>query len=82
MLFIVCFLSVTFDVRTLYVAAIVPDLHSGWRRHVRNLASATYRRFPVDNASLTILRCGTFGKLIRFNDTTHLATEDLADPGE
>ncbi len=36
----------------------------------------------MDNASLTILRCGTFGKLIRFNDTTHLATEDLADPGE
>jgi probable phosphoglycerate mutase len=49
--------------------------------HVLELPSSAYRRFPVDNASLTTLRLGALGKLRRFNDTAHLAADDapLAD---
>ena len=49
--------------------------------HALELPSSAYRRFPVDNASVTVLRCGELGKLIRFNDTTHLAADHtpLAD---
>jgi len=49
--------------------------------HALDLPSSAYRRFPVDNASLTTLRLGALGKLQRFNDTSHLADDHrpLAD---
>lgn len=40
--------------------------------HALGLPSSAYRRFPVDNASITVLRCGGMTKLVRFNDTAHL----------
>jgi len=40
--------------------------------HAIALPSGAYRRFPVDNASLTVLRLGGVAKLLRFNDTAHL----------
>jgi broad specificity phosphatase PhoE len=40
--------------------------------HAIALPSSAYRRFPIDNASLTVLRVGGITKLLRFNDTAHL----------
>jgi len=40
--------------------------------HAIALPSSAYRRFPVDNASLTVLRLGGITQLLRFNDTSHL----------
>jgi broad specificity phosphatase PhoE len=40
--------------------------------HAIALPSSAYRRFPIDNASLTVLRLGGITKLLRFNDTAHL----------
>jgi len=40
--------------------------------HAIALPSSAYRRFPVDNASLTVLRLGGIAKLVCFNDTAHL----------
>ena len=40
--------------------------------HAIALPSVAYRRFPIDNASLTVLRLGGITKLLRFNDTAHL----------
>lgn len=41
--------------------------------HALVLPSNAYRRFPVDNASMSVLRCGRVARLIQFNDTSHLA---------
>jgi broad specificity phosphatase PhoE len=40
--------------------------------HALDLPSASYRRFPVANTSVTVLRIGGFNTLGRFNDTAHL----------
>ena len=42
--------------------------------HAAGLPSSTYRRFPVDNCSFTVLRHGGLTKVVRFNDTAHLDT--------
>ena len=50
--------------------------------HAIALPSAAYRRFPVDNASLTVLLLGGVTKLLRFNDTAHLELLGGAGVGE